>query len=158
MGWGKDGGRKSRKPGPARGPEKPGFWPPTDTLLLVLALVTLARLGSAALANPAPLARPGDIITVSRSGNLLVSQQTIPARLLASAWVRPGKSCILDLGYMARPGGALTVLAVRPDGVMADWAGGQTAPDDDACRQGRGGILIPSGEYRALLTSLMPRH
>jgi len=58
---------------------------------------------------------------------------------------------------MSNPGGALTVMAVRADGVLLSWAGGATSTKAD-CRRANQPILISADDYEALLKTQFPKH
>ncbi len=122
-----------------------------DAAVLVLAVATATRLVSAAVAHPPPAATPGDIVPITRVANWMSSVNHVDARNLSSAFARPGSACSLQIGRMAQHGGDLTVLAVRPDGVMLSWAGGPTAAPAQACAGGETGILVSDADYRSLL-------
>jgi hypothetical protein len=122
-----------------------------DAAMLALTLVTATRLVSAAVAHPPPVATPGDIVPISRVASWMSSVNHVNARNLSNAFAQPGSVCTLQIGRMARHGGDLTVLAVRPDGVMLSWAGGPTAAPGEACAGGETGILVSDADYRSLL-------
>ncbi len=124
-----------------------------DTLMLGLAFVTAARLISAAVAHPPPVAMPGDIIPIVRATSWMGqgAGAVVKARNLSTAFAAPGRACELDISHMARPGGSFTVLAVRHDGVMLSWAGGPTAAPGQACAGGQTGVLVSDADYRSLL-------
>jgi len=125
-------------------------------MLTLLAVVTLARLASAAITNPPPVAVPGDIIKMDTSRWMML-YDTIPAREVASPWAKPGVACTLDILLMSHEGGALSILAVRPDGVMLSWAGGPTETGAQACHAGEGGLLVPAADYSGLVAKPVPR-
>ena len=83
--------------------------------------------------------------------------ETIPAREVASPWAKPGEACTLEIPIMSVKGGALSVLAVRKDGVMLSWAGGPTATGAQACQSGAGGLLVPTADYNGLVAKPRPR-
>jgi hypothetical protein len=122
-----------------------------DAALLMLTLVTATRLVSAAVAHPPPVATPGDIVPVSQAASWMSSVNHVNARNLSDAFAQPGSACSLQISRMAQHGGDLTVLAVRPDGVMLSWAGGPTAAPAKACAGGETGILVSDADYRSLL-------
>jgi hypothetical protein len=126
--------------------------------LTVITLLIVAKLISAAVANPTPVAMPGDIVKIA--GPLFWAQPPshIHVQSVATPWAPPANDCVLDIGLMAREGGALAVLAVRKDGVMMSWGGGPTADDGRACRPGHNGILISTADYQGLLMRLTRRH
>ncbi len=79
----------------------------------------------------------------------------VPARLVAGPWSPPGRSCMLDVPTMMQPGGTVSVLAVRDDGVMLSWAGGATAPGAQDCRGGQN-VLVSDQGYRRLVMAHAP--
>lgn len=125
--------------------------------LTMVMMVTLARLVSVAIANPAPVAVPGDFVQLGHRWQMYAPQNRIEARLLADPWARPGSGCVLDIAWMAHHAGRLTVLAVRRDGVMLSWSGGATAAGPEACPVGADAVLIQAKEYRGLLMKLARR-
>jgi hypothetical protein len=124
-----------------------------DTVLLGVTFVAAARLVSAAVAHPPPVAMPGDIIPIERATNWMGQgpAAVVKARDLSDAFAAPGRVCELDIRQMARSGGSFTVLAVRSDGVMLSWAGGPTAAPGQACAGGQTGVLVSDADYRSLL-------
>ena len=78
------------------------------------------------------------------------------ARLVATPWSVPGRTCRLDTATMNGRGGAMTVMAVRQDGVMVSWAGGATAPGPKACGRGQS-ILLAAADYQQLWATQTPR-
>jgi hypothetical protein len=129
----------------------PGARRVIDVLLVAVSLVTAARLVSAAVAYPPPVAVPGDIVPLGRAANWMANVNVMNARDLSGAFAAPGRACRLDISRMAQAGGSFTVLAVRADGVMLSWAGGPTAAPGQACAGGATAMLISAGDYRSLL-------
>ncbi len=127
-------------------------------LFPALAVMAFAWLASVALANPAPVAVPGDVVEIGGGAAWPAVQDDILGHVLANPWTKDGRACMLDIAFMARNGGVLTVMAVRQDGVMLAWAGGPTARGAQACLAGSGGVLIPVVQYQGLLVHLTPRH
>jgi hypothetical protein len=127
-----------------------------DFFMTLIAGLTLAKFVSVAIANPAPVAVPGDIVQLS-TARTITPYETIQVHQLATPWAKTGAACTLDVSLMAHEGGALSVLAVRKDGVMASWAGGPTAAAGESCQAGNGGLLIPAADYSGLLVRPMPR-
>jgi hypothetical protein len=75
-----------------------------------------------------PVAQVGDVLEFYPNTLSVTAPTTaVPARILAGPGASPGASCTLDVSSMAIPGGAMTVMATRPDGIMLSWAGGATA-------------------------------
>ncbi|HEY1856218.1 hypothetical protein [Acidocella sp.] len=122
-----------------------------DTVLLGLTMVTAARLVSAAVAHPPPVAVPGDIVPIERAANWMADVNVVHAHNLSGPFAAPGSVCQLNISRMAKTGGSLTVLAVRADGVMLSWAGGPTAAPGKACAGGQTGLLVSDADYRSLL-------
>jgi hypothetical protein len=79
----------------------------------------------------------------------------VPANLVTGLWSPPGRSCVLDVPTMMQPGGTVSVLAVRDDGVMLSWAGGATAPGVQDCRGGQN-VLVSDQGYRRLAMAHAP--
>jgi hypothetical protein len=127
-------------------------------MFAALILATVLQLGALVRANAARMAAPGDVVQLGATAPWPPVADTIPARLLAAPWAEPGAACKLDVTFMRHPGGLLTVLALRPDGVMLDWAGGPTAPGASGCDVQGGGVLIAEADYLALHASMRPRH
>jgi hypothetical protein len=122
-----------------------------DTVLLGVTFVAAARLVSAAVAHPPPVAMPGDIIPIERAANWMGGVTMVKAHNLGDAFAAPGSACELNIRHMAKSGGSFTVLAVRADGVMLSWAGGPTAAPGQACAGGQTGVLVSDADYRSLL-------
>jgi hypothetical protein len=79
----------------------------------------------------------------------------LPARIVSGPWAAAGRACRLNLARMARPGGAMTVMAVRGDGVMLSWAGGTTAAGRGNCQTPEK-ILLDKAAYQKLRQAEMP--
>jgi len=94
-------------------------------------------------------ARVGDILEIPVQEAVAANIAPIPARLLATPWASPGRACSLDVRNIGRYGGSATVLAVRPDGVMLQWAGRPTALGNGDCETQQP-ILIKNADYREL--------
>ena len=110
-----------------------------------------------ALTGWQPVAQVGDrLIFTPLAGDLQERTVRISARLVMNPWSRPGPACGLETATMIRRGGAMTVLAVRQDGVMLSWAGGATASAGSAC-QGGESLLVTDVDYQQLLTAQVPR-
>jgi hypothetical protein len=111
---------------------------------LVIGIAAAATVGDRLQFGPATAPRPP-------------LHEIIPARRLANPFAQPGAPCKLDINAMSLAGGALTVFAVRPDGVMLSWAGGATAPGAD-CSTPDQQILVATNDYESLLKTQMPKH
>jgi hypothetical protein len=122
-----------------------------DVFVLGLAMVTAARLVSAAVAHPPPVATPGDMVPIEQAAGWMAGVDVVHAHNLRGVFAPPGRACALDIHRMAQTGGSFTVLAVRPDGVMLSWAGDPTAAPGQACAGGQTGILVSDEDYRSLL-------
>lgn len=102
-------------------------------------------------------ARPqvGDRLRVSMAGMTPgAALASVPARVVANAWAPPGQACMLDEAVMLGHGGSLTVLAVRPDGVMLSWVGGVTA-QARSC-PAPGDVLVTEADYQDLQRIRVP--
>jgi hypothetical protein len=96
-------------------------------------------------------ARVGDILEIPVQEAVASNIGPIPARLLATPWGSPGRACSLDVRSIGRYGGSATVLAVRPDGVMLEWAGRPKALGNGSCKTQQP-ILITGTDYRELFS------
>jgi hypothetical protein len=81
---------------------------------------------------------------------------TASAHSIAGLGTSPGLACTLDVSVMARPGGAMTVMVTRPDGIMLSWAGGATVSRQADCRSDEQ-VLVTNADYECLKMALMPR-
>jgi hypothetical protein len=102
-----------------------------------------------ALLESQPVAHVGDILEIPIQAEAASDIPPIPARLLATAWASPGRARSLDIGTIKRIGGSATVLALRPDGVMLEWAGPATTTGNGDCDTNHA-ILIRDGDYKEL--------
>ncbi len=150
-----------RYPPPSRGPKKPAAqaagrkrqaWPfrMTDefgTLFCLLLAVTALRV-AVSFAAP-PVAVPGDRVTFTHNPSLPPDTRVVTARLVGGPFAPAGATCRLDLRQMAAAPGAMTVMAVRTDGVMVSWAGGPTAAVN-GCQGKAGEILLATADYATL--------
>lgn len=106
-----------------------------------------------------PVARVGDMLDFTTNqnsvmaSNVSVSDVFVPARLISGVWASPGRACTLDLPKLVNPGGTMTVMAVRPDGVIVSWAGGVTAPGTSDC-MGKEQILVANKDYKQLFATV----
>jgi hypothetical protein len=96
-------------------------------------------------------ARVGDILEIPVQVAVVSNIGPIPARRLATPWAPPGRACSLDVRSIGRYGGSATVLAVRPDGVMLEWAGQPRALGNGDCETQQP-ILIKNTDYRELFS------
>jgi hypothetical protein len=122
----------------------------------VLAVVIVMRLLIAASGSNA-VAQVGDILDFHGVNASVVAATTaVPARLVAGPWASPGHSCALNVSTMTNPGGAMTVMAVRADGVLLSWAGGATAKGNADCGSSQQ-ILVTAPDYGRLQMALRPK-
>jgi len=149
---------RRRKPRAKAGPgAKPRWQPDSSHPALIGMLIALTGLRiTIAFAVPAGAATVGDRVELGRATTSF-DNLVIPARALSNPFASPGNFCTLDVNAMAHPGGALTVMAVRADGVLLSWAGGATSAKAD-CRRANQPILISENDYEALLKTQFPKH
>jgi hypothetical protein len=102
------------------------------------------------------VAQVGDQLTFSAAlaSPILPADAEIAARHVAGPWAPPGGNCLLDVPAMQH-GGAMTVMALRPDGVMLSWAGGATAAGSSACHGGDD-VLVSNANYEQLAADVAP--
>ena len=119
------------------------------------ALLMLARLVSGA-AFTGPVAQVGDMVDFGawRSSSFGIPRLIVAARVVgggdaASSWAPAGNACRLDVVLMTKLGSALTVLAVRPDGVLLSWAGTATSRGAGDCAPNKT-ILVDDADYQRL--------
>ncbi len=140
-------------PRPAPGDAaEPDFHGVLAACLLAAVLVIRLTMGATA----ADVAVPGDRVVLGY-GTWKVPQIIVPARHVAGPWQPAGAACKLDVPVMSRRPGALTVLAVRPDGVMLSWAGGPTARGGSDCRAGGESLLVSDSDYLSISTVQSPK-
>jgi hypothetical protein len=119
-------------------------------LFSVMALAFVARLVVAASGTQA-VAQVGDRLNFYPSQiPATVLNMVVTARIVDGSWSKPGVTCTLDVSKMTNPGGAMTVMAVRPDGIMLSWAGGTTANGSAGCNA-NSQILVTTSDYLNLL-------
>jgi hypothetical protein len=114
---------------------------------LAAVVIVVGMAGKMPMAAATP--QVGDVLhisTAARAPGALLA--TVQARLVTGPWAHPGLACTLDESVMAVPGGTLTVLARRSDGVMLSWAGGATA--NTASCPAPSQVLVSPSDYRAL--------
>jgi hypothetical protein len=122
-----------------------------------LVLVVLARSLGGNFSFSWPVAQVGDRLVYSAASLAVTAPTTsVPAALVSGPWSRPGRSCVLDMSTMAKPGGAAMVTAIRPDGVMMLWAGGPTASGAANCST-NSPILVSNENYTRLVNAQMPQ-
>ena len=114
---------------------------------LAAAVVVVSALAKTSIASASP--QVGDVLHISTAATAPGAQLAeVPARLLAGPWGHPGLGCWLDESVMRQPGGTLTVLAVRSDGIMLSWVGGDTARVASCPAPGQ--LLVSAADYGAL--------
>lgn len=136
-----------------RSPNKDFRLDPFCTLLFSLMwfAITLRLLSGAP-----PVAQVGDMLEFS-SGHLSVTNAdtTVLAYVVKGPSGIPGHVCTLDIRQMMRPGGVITVTAVRPDDIMMVWSGKATAADGADCGE-NSEILVTDTDYNRLRMSQQP--
>jgi len=109
-------------------------------------------LGAAVAHTPlatGPSPRVGDVLHITTAATAPGAPLAeVPARLLSGPWAKPGEGCWLDEAVMRDPGGTLTVLAVRSDGIMLSWVGGDTARIASCPAPGQ--VLVDAQDYQKL--------
>lgn len=80
----------------------------------------------------------------------------VPAQNIGNVLANPGAKCILDVAVMRNPGAAMSVLAVRADGVVLTWAGKTTA-NSQGCTPGAS-VFIAAENYDVLAMAARPSH
>jgi hypothetical protein len=140
-------------------PAKPRFRFDSEFSALIGLIIVLivVRLG-VAVAGPAGIATVGDRLLFGASTVPAPMQSMVlPARVVADPFAAAAESCSLDVNEMSHPGGAMTVMAVRHDGVMMSWAGGATDTKSD-CRRVNKQILVSLNDYESLTKTQFPKH
>lgn len=103
-----------------------------------------------------PVASVGDILAFDSSNSLSWREGiAVPARHIAGPWASPGATCELDIPSVASQDVALTVTALRPDGIILSLAGAAPAPSEADCGSDTP-ILISNGSYIRLLGAVTP--
>ncbi len=112
---------------------------------------------NSALPQPGADAQVGDMLNLSPAvvppGAV---ESAVQARLVTDPWAKPGAVCALDESVMLKPGGVLTTMAVRPDGVMLAWNGGATAQGAAACPSSSQ-FLVSRNDYLQLYKIELPK-
>lgn len=133
---------------------------PGDPLLVVYGLLSLLVIGPllvGTIMGPQRVAQVGDMLEFTAATvPATAPATTVPAQRLAGPQAAPSRDCALDVSAMAKPGGAMTVLALRADGVVLSWAGGATAPGAADCGD-KGQIFVSNSGYRQLFVAQLPR-
>jgi hypothetical protein len=134
---------KPRRPKPVA---KPVDW---GLAAAVVGAAMALRMAGLAWGSTGLVAQPGDRV-IFRGAQALV---VVPARPAASLWAPAGPVCAFNVAQLQ---GALTVLAVRADAVLADWRGTTNAAGAGACASS-GEILIAPSDYVQLLAVTRPK-
>jgi hypothetical protein len=123
------------------------FWASTLLAGIVICFVVSAQ----------RVAQVGDVLDF-HAGTLSIAGPNIAvtAHMVAGPWAPPSRSCTLAVSVMEKPGGTMSVMAVRPDGVMLSWVGGATASGAADCSSNEP-ILVANADYGRLQMALAPR-
>lgn len=114
---------------------------------LAATVIVVSALAKTPLAAASP--QVGDMLHITTAATAPGARlATVPARLLTGPWGHPGQGCWLDEAMMRQPGGTLTVVAVRSDGVMLSWVGGETARVASCASPSQ--FLVSAADYNAL--------
>jgi len=109
------------------------------------------------LPPPGADAQVGDMLKLSPAAvPPRAMASAVQARLVAGPLAKPGGVCVLDETVMLKPGGVLTTMAVRPDGVMLAWNGGATAQGAVACPSSSQ-FLVSRNDYLKLYEIEVPK-
>jgi hypothetical protein len=131
----------------------------TAGLVLVLLGVLVAGCAiKTAMAEVPPIAAVGDQVRLTTAIPGDAPALTLRAHEIATVFSAPDRACALDTWRMAQDGGVLTVVAVRPDGMVLSWAGGATARGDIGCRSISGELILSQNDYATLLRSRGAKH
>jgi hypothetical protein len=123
-------------------------------MLVLLALLVFVRILAGSVQ---PVAQVGDMLGFYHGGVSVTAPNTVvQARLIAGPWAAPDRACTLNVSAMTKPGGTMSVMAVRADGVMLSWAGGATAAGGADCKAAEQ-ILVTDADYVRLQRALAPR-
>jgi hypothetical protein len=121
---------------------------------LAAGVIVFSAAAKTPMTGPAP--QVGDVLPITAAATAPgAALADVPARLLTGPWAHPGQGCWLDEAVMRDLGGTLTVLAVRPDGVMLSWVGGDTARIASCPSPGQ--MLVSAADYRALTRISVPQ-
>jgi hypothetical protein len=120
---------------------------------LAAAVIVGSAMAQTPMSGPTP--QVGDVLSITAAATAPgATLADVPARLLTGPMAQPGQGCWLDEQVMRTPGGTLTVLAVRPDGIMLSWAGGNTARIASCPSLGQ--MLVSAAGYQALARIAVP--
>lgn len=134
---------------------------PDDTLIPFILFWASTLLGGVVfcfVVSTQRIAQVGDVLDFHAGTLSIVGPNiAVTAHTVAGPWAPPSRSCTLAVSVMEKPGGAMSVMAVRPDGIMLSWAGGATASGAADCRSNES-ILVANADYGRLQMALAPRH
>jgi hypothetical protein len=103
-----------------------------------------------------PVAQVGDMLEFRGTYLTMTNADTtVPAYAMKGPLGGPGHVCTLDVQKMMRPGGVMTVTAVRPADVMTLWSGKATAAGGADCGE-NSEILVTDNDYSRLRMSQQP--
>jgi hypothetical protein len=106
---------------------------------------------------PPPVAQVGDMLEFRGTNPTMTNADTTAlAYAVKGPLGAPGRACTLDVQQMMRPGGVMTVTAVRPADVMMLWSGKATAAGGADCGE-NSEILVTDNDYSRLRMSQQPR-
>jgi hypothetical protein len=118
----------------------------------------IANIWHSSVTGASYVAQVGDRLQfTTQSASVTALTTAVPARYVTDSWASPGKQCLLNVPTMLKPGGAMTVMALRADGVLLLWAGGATAPGAANC-QGSDELLVSDENYARLEKAEAPAH
>ncbi len=121
-------------------------------IMVTMAALLLTLQQAEAVNARRPVAAVGDRIVFKPGMEVVPAAETvISARVVAGPWAPPARACRLNIRLMTHHFGALTVLAVRADGVMLSWAGGATAKAGNCAPAHK--LLVGREDYVELLAS-----
>ena len=104
-----------------------------------------------------PVAHVGDMLGFYPNiASVTAPITAVSARIVAGPGASPGHACTLDVSVMTEPGGAMTVTAVRSDGIVLSWAGGATASRQADCQDNKQ-VLVTNADYQRLQMARTPR-
>lgn len=139
------------------------FENPAFEVLGLLSIVILVQILICGFAGEPRVAQIGDMLDYTTNSVSTYAQTTTePAQEISGPWASPGHSCTLDVPTMMENGGTLTVVALRPDGVILSWVGGATAHGIANCRvndrksMSNTDYLVSDESYQHLLRAIAP--
>jgi hypothetical protein len=150
--------RRPRAKSAARTRKEPFLEFTVSLVLALLGVLVFSCVIKAAVAAVPPIAAVGDQVRLTTAIPGDAPALRLAGRDVASVFAAPGRGCVLNTWQMAREGGVLTVVAVRPDGIVLSWAGGATAREDAGCRSVGGELILSQNDYATLLRSRGAKH